>query len=256
MAVDLPPEAAWRLAVGRAASILGLAAVNPALNPSSVEKLADELRAKGAALLPAAEAVVPLLEQRLSELGADAATAHRVRTAVAARELAQGLAGGGDPVAVIERFAEAEVPTTEQALGTGLAAAGATMDVLDAARWQILLLVAQRARSSEQAHQRIVDELARALSHDEFAEPLAPAVERASTQGMALLAEANPQPEPEPVGAEAEPQPEADPPGASRGGLTAVTVEDARRKLDELGRENGSVRVDLAWTITTNDAGR
>jgi hypothetical protein len=222
---------------------LGLVAVNPARNPSSVEKLADDLRVKGSALAPAAEELVPLLEQRLGELGGDPANADRMRTAVAARGLAQGVAQGDDPVAVIERLAAAQVPTTEQALGTSLASAGATVQALDGARWQVPLLVAQRAGSGERAHQRIVEELSRALSHDEFAEPLGPAVERASTQGMALLGEAKPPGGPAP-------------PGATRGSLSGANVVEARSKLDELEREQGSVRVDLHWTITTNDAGR
>jgi len=241
VAAEPPDEDAWRSAVSRAGSILGLAAVNPARNPSSVEKLADDLRAKGGALLPAAGELVPLLEQRLREVGGDPVAADRVRTAVAARELAQGLTQGDDPVAVIERLAAAQVPTTEQALGTSLASAAATVQALDAAHWQVPLLVAQRARSGEQAHQRIVVELTRALSHDEFAEPLARAVERASTQGVALLGEAK-----SPV--------RSGPPGATRGSLSGANLGEARSKLDELEREPGSVQVDLDWTITTNDA--
>jgi hypothetical protein len=241
VAAELPDEDAWRSAVSRAASVLGLAAVNPARNPSSVEKLADDLRAKGGALLGAAQELVPLLEQRLRELGDDPAAADRVRTAVGARELAQGLVQGDDPVAVIDRLAAAQVPTTEQALGTSLASAGATVQALDAARWQVPLLVAQRARRGEQAHVRIVDELIRALSHDEFAERLAPAVERASSQGVALLGEPTP-------------REREDPPGATQGSLSRAKLGEARSKLDELEREPGSVQVDLHWTITTNDA--
>ena len=240
VAANLPGEDAWRSAVSRASSILGTAAVNPARNPSSVEKLADDLRAKGGALLGAAGELVPLLEQRLRELGGDPAAADRVRTAAAAHELAQGLAQGDDPVAVIERLAAAQAPTTEQALGTSLASAAATVQALDTARWQVPLLVAQRARSGEQAHRRIVDELTRALSHDEFAEPLAPAVEGASAQGVALLGEPKP------------PKP-PDPPGATRGSLSGAKLGEARSKLDELECEQGSVQIDLHWTISTND---
>ena len=114
------------------------------------------------------------------------------------------------------------------------------MQALDTARWQVPLLVAQRARSGEQAHRRIVDELTRALSHDEFAEALAPAVERASAQGVALLGDLKPT--------------KPSPPGATRGSLAGAEVREARRKLDELELEQGSVQVDLHWTITTNDA--
>jgi len=243
VAAKLPDEAPWRAAVSRAGSVFGLAAVNPARNPSSVEKLAADLRERGAALVGAAEALVPLLEQRLRCLGGDPAAADRLQTAAAARELAHGLVRDDDPVGVIERLAEAAVPTTEQALGTSLASAQATVGALDSARWQVPLLVAQRAENGEQAHQRVVEELRRALSHDEFAEPLAPAVERASEQGMALLGEAKPRPEP-------------DPQGAVRGSLSDVNVNDAQHKLDELALKDGSVTVDLHWTITTDDAGR
>src|SRR5207248_9692672 len=112
---ELPDETAWRAAVERAASILGLATVNPAHNPTAFERLVSDLRERGTALLPAAERLVPLLEQRLRELGADPEQAPRLRTAVAASELAHSLVDGAEPAKVIERFATVEIPTSEQA---------------------------------------------------------------------------------------------------------------------------------------------
>jgi len=64
----LPGEEQWRIAVARAASVLGIVSVNPARNPGSFDRLVADLREQGAARLPAIEALVALLERRTREV--------------------------------------------------------------------------------------------------------------------------------------------------------------------------------------------
>jgi hypothetical protein len=241
---ELPDEPAWRTAVERAASILGLASVNPAHNPAAFERLVSQLRERGTALLPTAQRLIPLLEQRLNGLGADPEQASRMRTAIAASDVTHVLVDGAESAKVIERFAAIEIPTSEQAVGTSLSSAAPVLAALEDSRWQMLDLVAERAKAGDVAHQRVVGELVRALNRDEFAESLAPALERAANDAIALLREEVP---PKPP-----PKPSPPPPGAQVGEAHGLDLEEARRTLDQLASKPGEVRVDLSWTVVAD----
>lgn len=242
--IDLPSERSWRLAADRAGAILGLTSVNPARNATSFERLVADLCERGAALLPAAEQLLPLLERRLSELDAEPARAMRLSTAVIARDLVAGLRSGVDGVTLIERFAGTHLPTSEQAIGTSLTSAAGVVAALEDPRWEMLGVVGERARSGEEAHRRIVEELAQVLERDEFAAPIVPAVERAASEGVKLLRVAA-------APSERDPRPAAPPAGTDHGGAAQrLDLVAARRKLDELEKAEGRVVVDLAWTIT------
>lgn len=241
---ELPDETNWRVAVQRAASVLGLAAVNPALTPLSLETLVAELRVQGAANLDDATTLVGALERRMAALGIDAAAATRFSTARAAAELVSALVHTGPTENVIFRFAGQELPSAEAAVGKSIASAGSVVTTLSDSQWAVIDLVADRARGGDEAFQRIIDELVRALEHDEFAEPVAPALADAAQRGLALL---RPDPDPEP-----DPDPDGD--GVViRGDLRAVGAAAARAKLDELAGADGDVRIDLSWKITTRD---
>lgn len=247
---ELPDEVNWRIAVQRAASVFGLAAVNPALTPLSLDTLVADLRESGKAAIDDTASLVGALETRMATLGLDAATSTRGRTARAAAELSYALVHTDATENVIYRFAGQELPSTEAAVGKSIASAGAVLDSLSDSRWAVIDLVTRRARAGEEAFQRIADELSRALEHDEFAEPLARALAVAAQRGLELLQVPEPSPPAPP-----EPPPQPDKPGVvtMRGDLLAVDAAAARAKLDELAAAEGDVRIDLSWTITTRD---
>jgi hypothetical protein len=238
---ELPDETAWSKAVERAASILGLASVNPAHNPAAFERLVSKLLESGNGLKPAAERLVPLLEQRLHELGADAEHAQRMKTAIAANNIVHVLVDGAEPAKLIERFAAVEIPTSEPAVGTSLGSGAQVLAALDDSRWQMFGLVADRAKSGDAAHKRVVDELVRALSSDEFAQSLGPAIDRAADDAIALLRQEPPPPPPPPP-----------PPGVEAGEAKDLDLGGARLKLDQLSSVPGTVSIDLSWTITAD----
>jgi hypothetical protein len=250
----LPSEATWREAVRRAAAILGIAAVNPAHNPSSFEALISSLRARGDNGADA-EALVPVLERRLRALDVDPATATRARTAVAGSELMNVIARTEDAEQLLERFCATPIPSTEEALGKSIITAARVRATLEEARWEVLDLVAERAHAGEAAFKRIIEELVPALEHDEFAEELAPAVERAASQGLALLRGPEIQPQPTPSSQQrASPGQQASSEGATvRGELAGADLAAARVQLEQLAEVEGEVRVDLQWTITSTD---
>ena len=248
----LPDESAWRAAVQRAGSVLGLADVNPARNPGNFERLVAGLRARGTALLPAVQELVPLLERRTRELDADPGSAARVRTAWVARDVAQALAHTPQPEQLVERLASIEMPMSEPHVGTSLASAAAVAAALDGSRWQALELAAGRAAKSEAGFVEVISALRDAVVADEFAVAIEPAVAAAYNDTMRLVSALAVPPSVSPPVAVVEPPIG---PGVTRGEERGLSVEDARDRLETLAGGPGDVRVDLLWTVTTRDDG-
>jgi hypothetical protein len=217
--VRLPSPAAWAAASERAASVFGLADLNPHLSAASVEALGTQLRAKAATWRGPSEDLVRALEDR-RELAGAPEDAARLQTARAGRELAAAVASAADAVTAVEALAATLVPTSEQALGTSLSTAGPTVTELSDPRWDLL-----QTTLSTLPTQREV--LRRTFEQDEFAARLADAIGaayRAAVQSRSPTV----------------------PPHASKGDKVAggLTVAQARAKLDEL--PDGAV-VELRW---------
>jgi hypothetical protein len=235
---ELPEESAWKIAVERAASILGLASVNPAHNPTAFERLVSALGECGVGLRPAAEQLLPLLERRLRDVAIDPVDVQRVKTARVALEIANVLTEDLAPTEMIDGFAGVEIPTSDQVVGRSLRSSAALLKTLEDPRWEMIGVAAKRADSGDLSYRRVLEHLAHALTRDEFAEPLAPAVARAASDAAALLQDQ--EPAPRTPGIES---------GVVRGSLSGLELEGARAKLQELASEVGEVRIDMSWTI-------
>lgn len=248
---DLPGEDDWARARARASSVFGMADVNPAR--SSFESLVAALRARGQVALPTLDALVPVLEQRARQLGADPDECRRLRTARAAHELAQGLVLSEGPVKVIERFAGLELDS-EQHVGTALATAEQARSALSDQRWELLGVAVTRATAGEAGFVQIVSALRDAVSADEFAVALERAIATAYKDAVALIgAAAPPAPGPAPTTPAPEPPTATSAPGVSvsRGSKAGLALDEARAELDKLAGEDGEVEVSIAWTVTT-----
>ncbi|MEI2702183.1 MAG: hypothetical protein V9E83_07255 [Baekduia sp.] len=192
---ELPPEEAWRTACARASSVFGIGDVNPAR--SSFETLVSRLRTMGQELLPEIETLLPLLEMRLRELGGDLDDSRRMTTARIAHEAAEGLVLSDESVKVIERLAALDMPS-EQHVGTALASAKTVSSALSGERWQLLGVAIGRADSGEAGFVEVVAALRDAVSADEFAIELEPAVAKAYADAVKLIGPAPSPPSPPP----------------------------------------------------------
>ena len=235
----LPFEGAWSVARVRASSVLGIADVNPAI--SSFETLVSRLRAKGQELKPDIDALVPLLEQRVRELGGDPDQSNRVATARIAQVTVQVLVMSEESVNVIERLAGIDM-TTEQYVGTALKSAGAVRRALSDERWQLIGVAVGRANGREAGFVELVDVLRGAVSADELAVALEPAVTKAYNDAIQLIGPVVPPPPPPPP-----------PPGFDvvRGERLNLALDEARKELERLAGKDGEILVDLSWKITT-----
>jgi hypothetical protein len=217
----LPSQETWAVAVQRAPAVFGLGAVNPALTPASVEALGAALRERARTAGTHPQALRATLGRRGTELRV-AGDAPRLRTAAAADGLIGRLVSSTTSVEAVHALAEADVPTSEQALGASIASAERLRAALEDDRWTVLdTLRTARPAGGDAVLQR----LAEALERDEFAAPLQDAVAAAYRAGVGLLAPAAPR--------------------RSMGRLQGVTVREARAKLDELPE---GMRIDLSWT--------
>jgi hypothetical protein len=247
----LPDEAAWNLAVQRAASILGVT-VSPLRKAANVSALASQAKAKVGEHRAGCQGYARRLRERLAGLGVTDAS--RLRTAQAVQSLADRLhAAEGD--GVVGGLATTDVATSETAMGTVLVKASELSATLDAFNWEILDAVGKladerRAGAAEVGH--IVRE---ALKADEHAVPLAPALKEAQSKAVRLLTQ---QPSPTPtapvVVKPVQPPPPAGgrKPNVRQGEKLGLSVADARRQLEQLEQEvqaGRAVTVSLAWQI-------
>ena len=242
---QLPSESAWTVAQSRAASVFGIADINPAR--SSFETLVTTLRSRAQDALPAIQTLVPVVERRIGELDGDVGSSARAQTARAAAALAQTIAQAEDSVAVIEEFAAAQLPS-EQHTGTALARAGQVHTALSGERWELLGIAIERAAANEPGFTQVTAALRDAVCADEFAVELEPAVHRAYADAVKLIGATTPTPTATPSHEEPPPAPGVH---VARGDRSGVGIDEARAELDRLAQEDGYIRVDLHWTITT-----
>jgi hypothetical protein len=225
----LPPPERWERVLERAPAVFGLGAVNPARNPNSVETLATKLATQAAPLQTPAAELLSALRSRAARLGVND-DADRLRTAAAASALVARLAGSSTTLERIDALADADIPTTAQALGSSLVRARTLTAALTDERWTLLEGVLARAAQGDAPSQRIAGELRHEFERDEFAADLEPAIAVAYRRAVELALPPKPPPKPSPH--------------AQRlaGGLAQL-----RAKLDELERA-GIETATLEWT--------
>ena len=248
----LPDEAAWNLAVQRASSVLGIV-VSPLRKAGNVSALASQVKGKVGEHRARCQGYARRLKERLDRLAITGVP--RLKTAQAVQALADRLhAAEGD--AVVAALASAEVATSEAAMGTVLVKAGELAATLDAFNWEILDAVG-RLTDERRAGSAEVDRIVReALTADEQAVPLAPALKEAQSKAVRLLTQQPPPPKPPavtpPGGKPIEPTPGGRPPAVRQGEKAGLSLAEARRELDLLEKEaraGKAVTVSLAWQV-------
>lgn len=239
VSVDLPTDEEWRAALARAASVLGIGDANPARNPASVDRLAVRVRETAGQLRGDADALVPALKGRLDQLSIDRASSARLASAQEARAVAELSVGSEGPLETIRRFVALPMTTPEH-VATSLVTAARVFAALGGDRWEVLDRVIERGKIGDSGSTQIVSVLVDALERDEFAVPLAEAVERAYHDAVALLADRTPPPPPSPPGV-----------SITRDSRRGLSIAEAREELARLEGEDGEVEVAVEWTITT-----
>ncbi len=248
---NLPDEAAWTLAVQRAGSIFGVA-ISPLRKASNVAILASQTKGKAAEFRIGCQNYARRLRERLAGLGIT--DAPRLKTAKATLDLVERLHVVEED-GVVDVLASAEVVTSESAMSTCLGRATELSATLDAFNWEILDAVS-RLTDERKSGAAEVDKIVReALTADEHAVALAPALKEAQSKAVRLLTTKEPPPLP--------PEKRKVPPEQQDGGRQTVqghkddmSLVEARRQLDVLEQEEqagSTVKVSLSWQIVEGE---
>ena len=181
----LPASGDWEVGVPRAAALFGVVA-NPYLTGPAVAELTEAVGARANALAADAGTLVERLDNAYQRLSAPAGTATgRLATARASRDLLAALRSAQDRVALVEVLARHQLPGTAQAAAKSLQSAGSVAAAIQSHAWDRLTPLREASATSDDrgmAARGILDRLRAALTADELAQPLQPALKRAEDE--------------------------------------------------------------------------
>ena len=254
----LPDPPAWETALSRAASIFGVAGLK-LLNASNVSRLSSECKKKATDAKKSCQTYQEQLSQRMTALGMAAAETDRLRTAAATRTLVDQI-GAADTGAIVDLLYNAQIATSEAAMGECVSKAAELEGNLDTAGWQTFDLVRKLPDEHQATAKKILTELEDALSSDEHATELATALKSAQAQSMRLLeklVEVAPQPKPvvdppiiKPPAKKEKRVVEED----SRHDLTVSAAEELLSQLKGKLQGDRAARINVSWIIEEGDA--
>lgn len=191
----LPSQQDWEKARDRASAIFGVTA-SPLLNASNVSKLIGDIQKEITTRKEPCGQLVARLRQLVPQLAEPGSTPQRVRTAQAAQTLVNAL-GQADGEAFLTALIQADVASSEQAVGASFKKAGDVVDSLGRVKWEILEAVLKLDDERQTAAQAIWTSAKQAFQADELAIALGPALSDAESRAVRLLADM-PKPKPKP----------------------------------------------------------
>ncbi len=258
---ELPGEAEFALAGGRAGSVFGLSS-QPVRSARAVQALAAELRSRAGGLLPAAESLVTELERHAETLGL-AEDSPRLVTARTVAELLNRLTGLADSTALLRALAASELPREGAIYRASLTTAAELTASLSRVRWEILDRLAAAANGGGERAEvaaSIRGQLGSAASRDEHQVQLRGALDQAERAAIELLI----QPPPPSTGllgsdrieaglpSGSPPAPSAENgPGRFARRVTAREVAAVVAELRETADQNPGASFDITWRIVT-----
>jgi len=253
----LPDETTWAKARERAAALFGL-------KPGEVRKgatlsaLAAELQDKGAAKRTLLADLLRELRPWAEKFGI-APTAPRFTTMRSAQALLGDLAGAATPLARVEALADAELTTSEAAVGRLLAALSEIREAVASADWNIIEAGTGLGDHRKGAAEGLRAKLDQMLDADEHALQLKPVLRDVQTRASRLLAETRPTDGSPPGGGP--PPPPPPPPGEEVVDERQQVVLDApaaTAAIDELRGHlvaSPGARLTISWRLTRPRSG-
>ena len=191
----------------------------------------------------------------MTEIGISPDNTDRMKTAKATLSLVEKVAVT-EPAAIVKLLATANVATSEAAMGECVAKAAELEGNLDTAGWQTFELVRKLPDEHQATGKKILNELEEALSSDEHAIELAPALKSAQAQSMRLLEKLVEVKSPTTTSGIVPPV--IKPPARQEKKIVKqdsrqnLTLQAAKEELDALDKGLGSaqsVRVNLSWVV-------
>jgi hypothetical protein len=250
--MDLPNPEVWKMAVHRAAAIFSFNG-SSLLNANNVNQLTTDVKKKSAETRRPCQVYVERLKARMTQLGMPLEKSHRLKTATRARSLLERLLAAEEDDA-LDVLANADIATSEAAMGECVAKSAELEGNLETAGWDIFEAIGQLTDERKPQVGEILKEVRLALESDEHAVSLAPALREAQAKAVRLLTKkALPGPTPE-----IQPPPVTPPPPkrqkrvVGQGEEQGVTLDSASERLSALKsklQRGQTVRINLSWII-------
>ncbi|AKZ57609.1 hypothetical protein SAM23877_4564 [Streptomyces ambofaciens ATCC 23877] len=191
-AQPLPSEEEYGAARDRAARLFGVSA-KPAMYARTVNRLAEDVRAKAEAWEKDVAGVRTSLERHATLLGLDTPGEAAPRPAIlreAAALLARLTRHGSDATALVRELATASFTASERDLSTAMGSAGEVLRALDDAAWPALTnvrgLIGREDGVGDRAR-RLFDEIAVAARASEFERSLVPVLAESGEKANAII---------------------------------------------------------------------
>jgi hypothetical protein len=263
-AVSLPKADQWETALKRAGNIFGVAgnrrlsAGNASFLSTEVKKIADEARRP-------CEAYRQKLRDGMTCVGLTPESADRMKTAEASLKLVS-LISVAEPANVVGLLAQAEIATSEPAMGECRNKAKELVGNLETAGWEVFEAISKLDDERKSAAQEILAEVRQALAADEHVTALAPALKGAHAQAVRLLTKAasGPQtPVVPPVVTSSLPKPPVVSPAAKgkkvvdQDAKQNLSMTEARRVLSDVEgkiKRGQTARISVSWVIEEGGA--
>jgi hypothetical protein len=208
----LPNNADWETALRLASSLFGLT-LGQTLNAANVGKLVDDVQKKAAEKRDLVSRLVTQVRDRAARYAADTMNA-RLQSAESAQSLLASIAQAAE-IDVVSTLANANLQTSEAAVGRSLGQSQACADALESGNWQLFDVIGGMADHRRTAGQLIMSRLKEALTSDEHVVSLKPRLEELARDAMRLLAESS-------TGAATPIPPTTNPPSTSAGAKPAL----------------------------------
>jgi hypothetical protein len=200
----------------------------------------------------------------MRQLGLPTDTADRMRTAIASQTLVEKLAVA-ETTGIVHILAAAAIATSEAAMAECVSKAAELEGNLDTAGWQTFDLIARLPEQHQPKANQILKSVREALTSDEHAIQLAPALKGAQSEAMRLLEKLvevkPPSPEPPPNQLPSASRADGhgtsvaagtDPSGMTSGSKSDLALHVAKQLLAELEaklKPGETLRVHIEWTI-------
>lgn len=254
--VQLPSADQWEVAITRAGSVFGLAGFR-LLSASNVATLSGELKKKAEQVRRACQTYCQRLQERLKCLGLAPENSDRVKTTIATLAIVEKLCAA-EPGNVIGLLAKADIATSEAAMGECVGKAAELEGNLGTAGWDIFEAIGKLTDDRKTGAEAILAEVRQAVSSDEHAVALAPALTGAQARAVRLLtvAPAVP-PVKQPVVTPVKPPITPDKRVVNQGvkqDLSPAAAKELLADLDKQMKPGRTTRISVSWVIEEGGA--
>lgn len=250
----LPPQSDWEVATKRAATIFGVTS-SPLISAGNVASLIAAVKTRAFEAKGACDSLSEKLQQLLPSLSNDGLATPRYRTAVAAKALVDTIKQASDGQ-IISALVNAEVASSESAMGTSVSKAAVVVEALTQVNWELLEAVKNLKGERAEGGNGIWKTLRESFQKDEYAVSISAVLKELQSRATRLLVEAAAPPATPPiVPPVVPPAPPTVPTGRivlSQGSHDDLSVEDFSDLVDEIRRELDSEKdssLRISWEI-------